>query len=423
MSTQLARNRDSKASFSSAPSAGTRDSKSSFASFLSTRTPYSVRSSFTDYSFNENPPLPISKSASTYDEPPVNENGSRRPMKSPSLHKKLPLPPKYFCTSCDANGFGRKGDWKSHETEFHEHQEEYKCNFCDKVYHRKHRFIRHHTKAHCRDGCQHAETCRRELPKKRAWGCGFCVICLTDRSHRDEHIAGHYEDGKKKPDWNHSLVILGLLRQTYVAHAWLSLTHHRPSSSTYTWSEETAAELQAKLETEGQQTGYDLAREALDASLQSKSTLTEPNLGSNNMVWSEFPARTSSTAALQSSLASDNGTTAALFQTPAQYPVSKFNPRSDSLSNLIASNISLGLQPPAFDNIVEPFQQRNNQAPSVYPETDNAFTCGGIKFPRVPNETENVDPHHTFQPQETWYQQSSANIDLSTFTEDWGHPQ
>ena len=352
------------------------------------------------------------------------DNASQRSIRSPSLHKKLPLPPKYFCTSCDTNGFGRKGDWKSHETEFHEHKEEFKCNFCDKVYHKKHRFIRHHQKAHCRGGCQHAETCRTELPKKRAWGCGFCLITLTDRSHRDEHIAGHYEDGKKKSDWNHSLVIAGLLRQEYVVHAWLSLTHHKSSDSSYTWTAETAAKLQAKLEIEGEQTGYDLAREAYDALLQTNSASTEVNPRSSSLAWTGFPVRSASltsSAPLQSNMTDSTGTNAPLPQGQGQYPLSKFNPRSDSLSHLTASNPPIQFPSSDFQSVMT-FQPRHNSTPTHYSENSNAFNCDGIKFPHVLNETESINLQQAFPPQgSSWYPESSTNMDLTTFSDSWGH--
>lgn len=204
------------------------------------------------------------------------------------MQEKLSLPsPRYFCTFCEKD-FGRKGDWKSHEKEFHERQEEYACPSCDDKFYLKHRFIRHHSKGHGCVDCPHAETCRTILPKKRAWGCGFCGQSLPTLSNRFKHIAEHYEDGMKRSQWNHSWVILGLLTQPYVLDSWSLVLVDKGVCdwSTCSWSKETTSELQNELELEGPKTGATLA---MDAYNLMKTVATGTGAITAPMPWTRRP--------------------------------------------------------------------------------------------------------------------------------------
>ena len=188
---------------------------------------------------------------------PVSDNIPLQALKGPLSKRNQPLPLKYFCTFCKKR-FARKESWKSHEAEFHDWQEEYTCKFanCQEKFHRKYRFDRHHQNQHgCKKGCSCADVCRVDLPKKVAWGCGYCGIYLGTWQHRQEHIgAVHYdEEDKDKSNWQHTFVIWGLLSQPHTVAAWRSIlaSNFGDSLPCCTWSSEAACELQARLEWPG----------------------------------------------------------------------------------------------------------------------------------------------------------------------------
>ena len=182
--------------------------------------------------------------------------------------------PKYFCTHCPGE-FKWKGDWKRHEAHKHEHQDEYTCESCPQVtscirgpYYTKRDFDRHHKKAHKCHSCPKTDACRRGLPKKRAWGCGFCCQALLTWDERIDHIAQHYEEGSKPSEWDYSSVILSLLMQPSVIDAWKTLINarfgfHSEQWLVCRWSQENTVGLQAGLEGDCEDL-ENLATEALD---------------------------------------------------------------------------------------------------------------------------------------------------------------
>ena len=271
--------------------------------------------------------------------------------------------PKYFCTFCD-KGFGRKGDWKSHEKEFHERQDEFACTACNGKFSIKHRFIRHHLKRHGCEDCPHAETCRSSLPKKRAWGCGFCGQYLDTFDNRYEHIAKHYEAGMERSKWNHSLVILGLLRQPNVVGPWSLVLGKAGVSdwSTCSWAKETTNELQRDLELEGLKTGAMLA---MDAYSTMKCIAADSEALSARTPWIGRPVHTSTA-------------------TPSRnHPEGGFYPGLNSSRNTDMSSLSLDHGPPAFYGY-EPDQDTSGQGPSQDDIMDGAFTFAGYQSPPAP---------------------------------------
>jgi hypothetical protein len=154
----------------------------------------------------------------------------------------------YFCTdpACDvkrSEGFPKKDGWTNHELVAHEHLEEYCCNQCPKTYKLKKKFSEHHKGAHgCSKDCSrttqhhekhhkcgnclHANEClKKNLPRKGAWGCGYCGETLVDWAQRVDHIGRHYSEGHvTKNNWSPWMMMLGLLRQPYVEPEWTALT-------------------------------------------------------------------------------------------------------------------------------------------------------------------------------------------------------
>ncbi|TID25747.1 Isopentenyl-diphosphate [Venturia nashicola] len=132
---------------------------------------------------------------------------------------------KYFCTSCN-KGFARKYDWKVHEQRYHEQQTQYPCPDCNQILFAETLFKSHHRDAHGCQDCPHAKTVAKDVDVRRrrtAWGCGFCSEILDDWEKRCDHVAGHYDGGVKREEWDHSKVIIGLLRQPEVDQEWQSL--------------------------------------------------------------------------------------------------------------------------------------------------------------------------------------------------------
>ena len=218
---------------------------------------------FTDVASRE---LPIPESHPSYNRIGVSPSSS-----SPAPQKR---DSKYFCTHCPGE-FKWKGDWKRHEAHKHEHQDVYTCEPCPQVasctrgpYYTKRDFDRHHKKAHKCHSCPKTDACRRELPKKRAWGCGFCFQALLTWDERIDHIAQHYEEGKKASEWDYSSVILSLLLQPSMIDVWKSAISARFGIQsgqwlTCRWSQENTKHLLAGLEGDCQDL-ENLAAEALD---------------------------------------------------------------------------------------------------------------------------------------------------------------
>jgi hypothetical protein len=129
---------------------------------------------------------------------------------------------KYFCTACN-KGFARKYDWKVHEQRYHEQQTQYPCPDCNQILFAETLFKSHHRDAHGCQDCPHAKTIAKEVDvrrKRTAWGCGFCSELLDDWEKRCDHVAAHYDNGIKREEWDHSKVIIGLLRQPDVDAEW-----------------------------------------------------------------------------------------------------------------------------------------------------------------------------------------------------------
>jgi len=136
---------------------------------------------------------------------------------------------KYFCTSCN-KGFARKYDWKVHEQRYHEQQTQFPCPDCNQILFAETLFKSHHRDAHGCQECPHAKTVAKEVDMRRrrtAWGCGFCAEMLDDWEKRCDHVAGHYDNGVKREEWDHSKVIVGLLRQPAVDEEWRSVLIQR----------------------------------------------------------------------------------------------------------------------------------------------------------------------------------------------------
>jgi len=132
---------------------------------------------------------------------------------------------KYFCTSCN-KGFARKYDWKVHEQRYHEQQVQYPCPDCNVVLHAETLFKSHHRDSHGCQDCPHAKTISKDVEASRrrtAWGCGFCGELLDEWEKRCDHVSAHYDEGLKRDNWDHSKVIIALLKQPDVDEAWRAL--------------------------------------------------------------------------------------------------------------------------------------------------------------------------------------------------------
>ena len=129
--------------------------------------------------------------------------------------KPAPGPRVFYCTySCLNKSFVKRSDWKSHETECHDPQVEFVCSLCNipNPFHLEKRFTQHHGNSHGCKPCMHAAECKRTLPMKRAWGCGFCGQCLPTWDARAKHVAIHFEAGTDISAWEHRQMMRGLLR-------------------------------------------------------------------------------------------------------------------------------------------------------------------------------------------------------------------
>lgn len=173
-------------------------------------------------------PLSHKKSATLINSPSKSSRNSIVSQIRPSPRQResdVEAKKKYFCTSCN-KGFARKYDWKVHEQRYHEQQTQYPCPDCNQILFAETLFKSHHRDAHGCQECPHAKTVAKDVDVRRrrtAWGCGFCSEILDDWEKRCDHVAGHYDGGIKREEWDHSKVIIGLLRQPEIDQEWQTL--------------------------------------------------------------------------------------------------------------------------------------------------------------------------------------------------------
>lgn len=165
----------------------------------------------------------------------------------------------YWCTYCDRS-FGLKGVWKRHEENFHEPQRKWKCpSGCGRTFSAKNKFVSHHKNDHGCHKCGCGDSAKVEvLPRKIAWGCGFCSRLLLTWDGRCDHIASHFEGSPEYPkmtkqDWDHSKVIEGLLSQPKIDEAWRCFLRKMDGASAeagreFNWDPKSTRELVQRLE-------------------------------------------------------------------------------------------------------------------------------------------------------------------------------
>lgn len=123
----------------------------------------------------------------------------------------------YGCTypNCQKS-FGSKNDWKRHESSQHFQLENWNCDVCSKVCHRRETFKHHLKKDH---GIEDRKEMEEKLERGRTgpkyestrFWCGFCVqIIETNQkgldawkeryNHIDDHLSGR-KCKKDKSDW------------------------------------------------------------------------------------------------------------------------------------------------------------------------------------------------------------------------------
>ncbi|KAF2092059.1 hypothetical protein K490DRAFT_53214 [Saccharata proteae CBS 121410] len=194
----------------------------------------------------------------------------------------------YVCTFCEET-FKSKAYWRTHEEELHEQPRRWTCPDCYRTFHAEKKYRHHHAGSHGCANCilsKHEE--RMQNPKsrscaerrvlrvhnKQAYGCGFCAHLLGSWGERCDHIAGHYERGAAKRDWDFSNVVRGLLIQPKMAEAWMALLRaehgdDREAWPKFAWDKKDARDLHRALEQNGAvrdrvaalaQSAYDLGR-------------------------------------------------------------------------------------------------------------------------------------------------------------------
>ena len=142
-----------------------------------------------------------------------------------------PLPPRYWCTFCDAV-FDDLTEWKLHEFDFHDRGDQ--GNAREPV---------ENTSA---PGPTPATGGPPRYSRIRsAWGCGFCAAVIMARADYLDHVGNHFDEGKGKSDWQHTRVIEGLLRQPKIAPVWMALVSKeeaaRDSKLRFVWNSETTS--------------------------------------------------------------------------------------------------------------------------------------------------------------------------------------
>ncbi|KAK3690224.1 hypothetical protein B0T22DRAFT_379539 [Podospora appendiculata] len=127
---------------------------------------------------------------------------------------------RYCCTFCEAS-FELKNDWKMHELDYHDEKDKFVCSRCQAVFSQAPLLASHYQESHHLEQSAPLEDDNFGFSAPRsAWGCGFCAAPMQSRSEYLEHVGNHYEEGMMRHQWQHSLVIKGLLHQPELEAAW-----------------------------------------------------------------------------------------------------------------------------------------------------------------------------------------------------------
>ncbi|RYP16615.1 hypothetical protein DL765_005006 [Monosporascus sp. GIB2] len=160
---------------------------------------------------------------------------------------------KFWCTSCEKT-FKRKFDWKRHLEEFHERSRKYPCPDCNQSFWGPNTFNQHHKSAHGCQTCPHAENVVKHMPKRKAYGCGFCAALHRAFEKHVDHVAIHFDSGSTKADWLHSNVIYGLLHQDPILEMWKNMVANQDMlkglQPQFSWIPETTGRAQGYVENE-----------------------------------------------------------------------------------------------------------------------------------------------------------------------------
>jgi len=215
-------------------------------------------------------------------------------MSDPSTHefvtKSQPRKRKQFqCLFCDVE-YTTKSAWIRHETELHESPKKWQCPDCKATFLNESQFIRHHKQNHSCHNCNHSNEAKIELPRKTAWGCGFCAAVFQNWEKRCEHVAYHFlSDGNTKSDWSFSNVITGLLAQKWVATAWQSLIakYHGTNAEEqpkFQWQSNNPSSLELQQDLEHGQGEYEVIEETEKASRLDQLVQTAYRLGTSGSI-------------------------------------------------------------------------------------------------------------------------------------------
>ena len=116
----------------------------------------------------------------------------------------------------------------------------------------------------------------RQVLKKKAYSCGFCINLFNSLSDRSSHIdREHYAQGKHFEDWNDNLVIKGLLLQRGIREECTRLFSSNPClpETPISWPPNRVDDLQLRLEMgeeDAKKLAVDVFREANDRARRSR---------------------------------------------------------------------------------------------------------------------------------------------------------
>lgn len=133
---------------------------------------------------------------------------------------------RWWCVSCKVSFPGLRNLAK-HEREKCEWKANYCCGigFCQAVYTIPSRLKDHHKSAHhcasCKEGNEHVEGAKSELPVKRLWGCPCCIRCFEDQTEFKQHATFHLKDDPYLNQWSLGTKLKSLLHHPAMAQSLL----------------------------------------------------------------------------------------------------------------------------------------------------------------------------------------------------------
>lgn len=303
----------------------------------------------------------------------------------------------FYCTVCSQIGkttrFRRKNDWKKHEENFHHTEKEWACD-CGLAFDRAKDFIEHHSSTHQGSNLPQDWASGVGLLPTVVYACGFqgCKGLYKSWDERCDHVASHMKSNPTSVQWDYSVEVTNLLRQTGLGRQWKDLLSQIYGSDkqnwpSFSWNPVRSRKLYQKLHCQD-------FRPGIRSLLFSAYILGLPNADTSIINGFEDPQLTLSTPIKDIRLEGRSSEELDAFfmrnqnyspQTPYQYPgCTQFSTSSMGINNPIQHHLpdqTAYLQPPASYNTNGTFIPRTDPPIATTFDIDPSSSLDATTFP------------------------------------------